>query len=242
MSLSRTIAWSTALHELQSPSRAKADDLSLRKARQCIESLVRGSSTELVKADGTFNKERIARLASAVARHHRTLEPYKTWAALMGSSLQRIWSEARTARGATRPTPKPLSPARGPVLIDHKATRKLPSPGQPDTPNPLSPKAVMSEAWRIFRETYNYPYVSFRSIGRRCFASALRLAWARARELVRLASLGSEALESELHRLRGERALLDYSSGRWVDEARAGIRQQEQRIRAALALAPPTVS
>jgi hypothetical protein len=142
------------------------------------------------------------------------------------------------ARGIVPKAPKTL---RGPALIDHQATGKPPSPVQTVTPNPLSPKAIMSEAWRIFRETYNYPYVSFRSIGRRCFASALRLAWAKARELVRLASLGSEALESELHRLRGERALLDYSSGRWVDEARAGIRQQEQRIRAALALSPPTV-
>lgn len=96
----------------------------------------------------------------------------------------------------------------------------------------------MAEAWRIFREVYNYPYVSFRSIGRRCFASALRQAWARARELVRLLSLGRAALLAELERLRGERGLLDYSAGRSVDEARAGLRKQESRIEAALALCP----
>src|SRR4051812_15468290 len=104
-------------------------------------------------------------------------------------------------------------------LAGAKVLRVAPSnphkPPQARTPNPLSPKAIMSEAWRIFRERYNYPYVSFRSIGRRCFASALKLAWARARELVRLAALGWEALANELDRLHGERARLEYSSGRW---------------------------
>jgi hypothetical protein len=39
----------------------------------------------------------------------------------------------------------------------------------------------MSRAWAIFRETYNYPRIPFRSIGRQCFAWALRKAWAELR-------------------------------------------------------------
>jgi hypothetical protein len=95
----------------------------------------------------------------------------------------------------------------------------------------------MADASRIFRELYNYPYVSFRSIGRRCFASALRQAWARARELVRLISLGRTALAAELDRLRGARAPRLFCRP-VVDEARAGLRKQESRIEAALALCP----
>lgn len=49
--------------------------------------------------------------------------------------------------------------------------------------------AVMSAAWQIFRETYNYPRVSFRSIGRQCFAWALKEAHRRAREAARLAAI-----------------------------------------------------
>ena len=39
-------------------------------------------------------------------------------------------------------------------------------------------KNVMNRAWTIFRETYNYPRMPFRFIGRPCFAWALRKAWA----------------------------------------------------------------
>jgi hypothetical protein len=45
---------------------------------------------------------------------------------------------------------------------------------------PASPKsdraAIMRRAWAIFRDTYRYPSIPFRSIGRPCFAWALRKA------------------------------------------------------------------
>lgn len=71
----------------------------------------------------------------------------------------------------------------------------------PSTPSSI-PSAlrvrVMARAWEIFRETYAYPAVPFRSIGRACFASALRSAWAELREIVRLAAFGVEALKRSI--------------------------------------------
>ena len=69
---------------------------------------------------------------------------------------------------------------------------------QHERPSPLSPRRVMREAWAIFRRTYNVPAVPFRSVGRPCFAWALRTAWAQARHLARLARSGAMALGSEL--------------------------------------------
>jgi hypothetical protein len=49
--------------------------------------------------------------------------------------------------------------------------------------------AVMTRAWEIFRRTYRYPQIKFASIGRDCFAWALRQAWAEARTAARLAAI-----------------------------------------------------
>lgn len=57
---------------------------------------------------------------------------------------------------------------------------------------------IMSRAWAIFREKYNYPRVPFRSIGKACFAWALKMAWHEARETARLAAEGIERLRSGL--------------------------------------------
>ncbi|HWL04239.1 MAG TPA: hypothetical protein VNQ99_04800 [Xanthobacteraceae bacterium] len=53
-------------------------------------------------------------------------------------------------------------------------------------------KAILVRAWAIFRETYHYPSVPFSSIGRSCFAWALRKAWAEAREAARLAAIPAD--------------------------------------------------
>jgi hypothetical protein len=211
----------------------RAEPHAVRKARQCIESLVRGSRPDLLNTDGTFNKAKIARIAGAIARHQRTLEPDKPWKALMGSSLQRMWFEARVARPGRLP-------ARGkqPALISHESGGRPRSLPQAETPNLLSPKAVMFEAWTIFRETYNYPAVSFRSIGRQCVASALRQAWDRARERVRLISLPQEAFSAELDRLGSKRALLEHPPGDLVQDTRASIPKLEGNSEAALILYP----
>lgn len=48
---------------------------------------------------------------------------------------------------------------------------------------------ILSRAWAIFRQTYNYPQIKFASIGRDCFAWALRRAWAEAKEAARIAAI-----------------------------------------------------
>ena len=65
-------------------------------------------------------------------------------------------------------------------------------------------RKVMARAWEIFRVTYNYPRIPFRSIGRRCFASCLRRAWAEARETVRLAASGVDRLKAAISELSTE--------------------------------------
>jgi hypothetical protein len=49
--------------------------------------------------------------------------------------------------------------------------------------------AVMRRAWAIFRQTYRYPQIKFRDIGRNCFACALKQAWREAREAARVAAI-----------------------------------------------------
>jgi hypothetical protein len=52
---------------------------------------------------------------------------------------------------------------------------------------------LMTRAWAIFRQTYNYPAIKFSDIGRKCFAWALRMAWVEAREAARIAALSPAA-------------------------------------------------
>src|SRR5258708_2142654 len=53
--------------------------------------------------------------------------------------------------------------------------------------------SVMSRAWAIFRQFYNFPAIKFSDIGRKCFGWALRQAWVEAREAARVAALSPEA-------------------------------------------------
>src|SRR5688572_21224834 len=52
----------------------------------------------------------------------------------------------------------------------------------------------MSRAWAIFAQTYGYPRIPFRSIGRHCFDAALHRAWQEAKAAARLATMPTEAL------------------------------------------------
>ena len=58
----------------------------------------------------------------------------------------------------------------------------------------LTANGVMARAWAIFSETYSYPQIPFRSIGPKCFAWALRKAWAEARAAAALAATSAEEL------------------------------------------------
>jgi hypothetical protein len=53
--------------------------------------------------------------------------------------------------------------------------------------------AIMTRAWAIFRQTYCYPRIKFSSIGRKCFGSCLRAAWAEARKATNVAAMPAAA-------------------------------------------------
>ena len=71
-------------------------------------------------------------------------------------------------------------------------------------------KQIMSRAWAIFRQTYRYPAIPFASIGRPCFAWALRMAWREAKEAVRRAAIPPETKAKQADVLRSELGLLTY--------------------------------
>jgi hypothetical protein len=66
----------------------------------------------------------------------------------------------------------------------------------------LTKKQVMTRAWAIFRQTYNYPAIKFSDIGRKCFAWALRQAWVEAREAARVAAMTPAAKADRIEMLQ----------------------------------------
>jgi hypothetical protein len=50
--------------------------------------------------------------------------------------------------------------------------------GAGSAPSRTNRSLLMHRAWAIFRNTYRYPRIKFSDIGRKCFAWALRRAWA----------------------------------------------------------------
>jgi len=76
--------------------------------------------------------------------------------------------------------------------------------------------ALMARAWAIFRQTYQYPQIKFKDIGRHCFAWALKQAWIEARAAARLAALSETAKAERIEALETTIALADYIDGpRW---------------------------
>ena len=69
---------------------------------------------------------------------------------------------------------------------------------------------IMKRAWAIFRATYNYPAVPFRSIGRPCFAWALRRAWQEAQATAAMAAIPVATRQECAAGLRDELAFLNY--------------------------------
>lgn len=87
---------------------------------------------------------------------------------------------------------------------------------------------VMARAWELFRQTYRYPSIPFASIGRKCFAWALKTAWAEAREAARLAALGIAELKS---RIAGLTTIADpYFHGSYAMQAERDARRATQRL------------
>jgi hypothetical protein len=80
--------------------------------------------------------------------------------------------------------------------------------------------ALMQRAWAIFRETYKYPQIKFKAIGRRCFAWALQKAWEEAREAARVAAIPAQ---ERAERIETRQALIGRASTSTT--ARAGARR-----------------
>jgi hypothetical protein len=68
--------------------------------------------------------------------------------------------------------------------------------------------ALMTRAWAIFRQTYNFPQIKFSDIGRKCFAWALRQAWIEAKEAARVAALSPAARADRIETLK---SLISYA-------------------------------
>jgi hypothetical protein len=83
--------------------------------------------------------------------------------------------------------------------------------------------AIMARAWAIFRQTYNHPAIPFRSIGRKCFGWALRVAWWEAKKAARIAAISPVAKAQCAEALRSELAFLTYRE----DSRAACVRQRE---------------
>lgn len=99
--------------------------------------------------------------------------------------------------------------------------------------NHMEYQAVMKRAWAIFRTTYRYPAIPFASIGRRCFAWALRKAWAAAREAAEVAAIPVETRTTRIADLEIERDRLIFAdSFRWATSRRQQIDAEIQRLAA----------
>jgi hypothetical protein len=83
--------------------------------------------------------------------------------------------------------------------------------------------SVMTRAWAIFRQTYNYPQIKFSDIGRKCFAWALRQAWVEAREAARVAALSPVVKADRIETLQALIAHAGFidSGPRWKATMRA---------------------
>jgi hypothetical protein len=88
---------------------------------------------------------------------------------------------------------------------------------------------AMRRAWAIFRQTYKYPQIKFSDIGRKCFAWALRKAWAEVQEERRLAALSPVARAERIETLQTLIAHAGYidSGPQW----KAPIRAHRDEIR-----------
>ena len=109
-----------------------------------------------------------------------------------------------------------------------------------DAVHTTGPSRVMRRAWQIFRETYHYPAVPFRSIGRPCFNSCLRQAWAEYRKARALSETATDTLERAAENYRRRIADLSYRGwGTNVERERSTIQTALAPINAELARRQP---
>ncbi len=72
------------------------------------------------------------------------------------------------------------------------------------TPSKFNKSKIMKRAWEIFKSTYRYPEIPFKSIGWLCFASCLKMAWA---EFKRPVIVSSRPLSEQLASLQSAHML-----------------------------------
>lgn len=72
-------------------------------------------------------------------------------------------------------------------------------------------RQIMQAAWQIFRESYNFPAVPFKSIGRKCFGWALSEAHRRAKIAARAAAIAPEVKAARVAELNRQIELAPYA-------------------------------
>ncbi|MHC2020397.1 hypothetical protein [Methylobacterium sp. CM6247] len=173
---SRSTSWSMVLSGIRNsgPSKAELNAAMLAEsAAKRDAGRVQIAAKHGLVTGSTFNVPTIMACAIVEARKHRRNDPTLTWAAALSRALRFFWACAAAAR-------RLMVPAVAPVAPMPAALRR----------------GILARAWELFRSSYNYPRVPFRSLGWGCFTWALKKAWSEARETVRLAGLGIEALKA----------------------------------------------
>lgn len=84
----------------------------------------------------------------------------------------------------------------------------------------MNKQEIMKAAWAIFRETYHYPAVPFRSLGRKCFGWALSEAYRRARAAARIAAIPVEIKTARIAELQAAREIAGFMSSYRQSQAR----------------------
>lgn len=106
---------------------------------------------------------------------------------------------------------------------------------------PTAPTSVMARAWSLFRSRYGYKRagvgIPFRSIGRACFTSCLKAAWAEVRRVAALGAMPDDHRRQNLAWARWELVRAQHSDS-FSYTANEIIREMSARIRDLLATAP----
>ena len=80
-------------------------------------------------------------------------------------------------------------------------------------PSKFNKSKLMKRAWEIFKSTYRYPEIPFKSIGWLCFASCLKMAWA---EFKRPVIVSSKPLPEQLASLQYAHKINQMSDNRYA--------------------------
>ncbi len=80
----------------------------------------------------------------------------------------------------------------------------------------INKSEVMKTSWQLFRNIYKFPSISFKAIGRRCFAWCVKEAWRQLREAARKAAMTVDQMKVRIERLTYEIDRNEYR--RWTPE------------------------